>query len=241
MFCNDSIGDEPMRSLALIAGLSAALAVAAPAAAVTYDAFASFDGTQGAGGFYYGFTDGATTASLFDTGCSFEDFCLTVPNPVLFTPLVYKALTGSQPANVIVPDDRLVMHPGATAADAAFIAFLAPATAIYTIDALFSVQDLGTTGIGVTVFYKPFDDALVTGAIGVLDRSNLGFTFGDAGLLRAGDVYGFIIDRQGNFFNDSTGVGFTVATVPEPASWTLLIAGFGLVGAALRRRAAAVA
>jgi hypothetical protein len=29
--------------------------------------------------------------------------------------------------------------------------------------------------------------------------------------------------------------------VPEPAAWALMIAGFGLVGAALRRRTAAIA
>lgn len=34
-------------------------------------------------------------------------------------------------------------------------------------------------------------------------------------------------------------VGNSPATVPEPAAWTLLIAGFGLTGAALRRRAVA--
>ena len=33
----------------------------------------------------------------------------------------------------------------------------------------------------------------------------------------------------------------TVAVVPEPASWAMLIAGFGLVGAVARRRRAAVA
>ena len=32
-----------------------------------------------------------------------------------------------------------------------------------------------------------------------------------------------------------------LAAVPEPASWALMIAGFGLVGAAMRRRAAAAA
>jgi hypothetical protein len=31
------------------------------------------------------------------------------------------------------------------------------------------------------------------------------------------------------------------AGVPEPASWAMLIAGFGLVGAAMRRRALAIA
>nr|WP_243450482.1 PEPxxWA-CTERM sorting domain-containing protein [Polymorphobacter glacialis] len=35
--------------------------------------------------------------------------------------------------------------------------------------------------------------------------------------------------------------GFTAGTaVPEPASWALLIAGFGLTGAAMRRRRQAI-
>jgi hypothetical protein len=39
----------------------------------------------------------------------------------------------------------------------------------------------------------------------------------------------------GNFYSDSTiAVG---AVVPEPASWAMMIAGCGLVGGALRRRA----
>jgi hypothetical protein len=34
--------------------------------------------------------------------------------------------------------------------------------------------------------------------------------------------------------------GIGVGGVPEPASWAMLIAGFGLTGAAMRRRAAAL-
>ncbi len=37
------------------------------------------------------------------------------------------------------------------------------------------------------------------------------------------------------------GETFTSAVVPEPASWAMLIAGFGLTGAAMRRRRAAIA
>lgn len=37
------------------------------------------------------------------------------------------------------------------------------------------------------------------------------------------------------------GTGFAGGAVPEPASWALMISGFGLTGAALRRRRAAVA
>ncbi len=44
---------------------------------------------------------------------------------------------------------------------------------------------------------------------------------------------------SGNFGADATGgIG---STVPEPAAWAMLIAGFGIVGAAMRRRTAALA
>jgi hypothetical protein len=39
----------------------------------------------------------------------------------------------------------------------------------------------------------------------------------------------------GTVYNDASGVGYA-DVVPEPASWAMLIAGFGLVGAAMRRR-----
>ena len=38
-----------------------------------------------------------------------------------------------------------------------------------------------------------------------------------------------------------TSLSFTAGAVPEPQSWAMLIAGFGLVGAAMRRRLAALA
>lgn len=41
--------------------------------------------------------------------------------------------------------------------------------------------------------------------------------------------------------DDFAAANFNMAAVPEPAQWTLLVAGFGLTGAALRRRVAAAA
>ena len=67
---------------------------------------------------------------------------------------------------------------------------------------------------------------------------------------------GCILAQSGNLFaggetttNFHSGGGFQLrvneltlaAAVPEPASWALMIAGFGLVGAAMRRRALAIA
>jgi hypothetical protein len=70
-----------------------------------------------------------------------------------------------------------------------------------------------------------------------------------------GEVHG-VLDFVGTFtslsFTDTTeywhgltvgigGVAPIGATVPEPASWTLMISGFGLIGSALRRRRPAIA
>lgn len=53
----------------------------------------------------------------------------------------------------------------------------------------------------------------------------------------AGDSYGFFISTT----DGALGRGaLTIGAVPEPASWAMLIAGFGLVGAAARRRRAVV-
>ena len=53
------------------------------------------------------------------------------------------------------------------------------------------------------------------------------------GINQTGQVTGFYLDPTGAH-------GFIATPVPEPAAWTLMIAGFGLVGVAARRRPAAV-
>lgn len=41
---------------------------------------------------------------------------------------------------------------------------------------------------------------------------------------------------QGFRFETTPGLGVNIAAVPEPASWALLISGFGIIGLAMRRR-----
>ena len=68
------------------------------------------------------------------------------------------------------------------------------------------------------------------------------YSYSGSAFLTAGDVLSTIINRQGNYGSDSTGENFTVSSaVPETASWMLMIAGFGLVGVAARRRTAVAA
>jgi hypothetical protein len=73
------------------------------------------------------------------------------------------------------------------------------------------------------------------------DRGTFGYTqfsqefFGLAGSTQILFRYDHL--QPGAFFLDDV----VVSVIPEPRAWALLIAGFGLVGAAMRRRQAAVA
>ena len=54
----------------------------------------------------------------------------------------------------------------------------------------------------------------------------------------------YILDREGiygSITNPNASINYVFAAVPEPSSWVMLIAGFGLVGASMRRRKAVVA
>ena len=59
--------------------------------------------------------------------------------------------------------------------------------------------------------------------------------------LAALDVLGWSGANAGNTGVTPVGTVFNLTAVPEPASWALMVAGFGLVGAAVRRRGAATA
>lgn len=66
----------------------------------------------------------------------------------------------------------------------------------------------------------------------------LGYTNGNTNYFNIGNGNNVSIWNNNGFAGVTFGAG---GTVPEPASWAMMIAGFGLVGAAMRRRAVALA
>lgn len=57
--------------------------------------------------------------------------------------------------------------------------------------------------------------------------------------LAAYDTIGYnTAENLGNYAKSTAQIAFESTNVPEPASWTMMIAGFGLTGAAMRRRSA---
>jgi PEP-CTERM motif len=52
---------------------------------------------------------------------------------------------------------------------------------------------------------------------------------------------GFFISDNGSRLDNVGGVSLRITAVPEPATWALMISGFGLAGVALRRRQRALA
>ncbi len=59
----------------------------------------------------------------------------------------------------------------------------------------------------------------------------------------SGQTYGFYVNSSDSVFGAGqlTVNGLTIDAIPEPATWGLMIVGFGLVGVAARRRSAVTA
>ena len=222
-------------ALALLADLAAAPTMAAT---ITYDAFASFNGTNGNGGFTYGSYDGTTlTAFTGDAGCS---ALISGVSCLGNLPGAFKTTSGAHVSgSVNVPGDALILHPGdADNLDSA-VFFTAPTTGAYVITISAFIADNNPSGVNL-VGINPDGSNVPQGSLSAAFPT---YNLTTAGFLLAGQTVGFAINRGTIYNNDSTGFNFTFTTdaVPEPATWGLMIVGFGLVGVASRRRKGALA
>jgi hypothetical protein len=101
------------------------------------------------------------------------------------------------------------------------------------------INALGLLSLGL-----PVENPLVQGAFNTLvNFYDYQFTAPGGGIgFAAGDSFSILGFTDGKFIG--RGQSFVTpitAAIPEPASWAMLIAGFGLVGAVARRRAGAAA
>ncbi len=232
--------------LALAAG-AAALGVASAASATTWDAFSSFTGTNGAGGFTYGSYDGGSQTFTPFTGdaggCAGLIANVTCLDGGAGAPLpaVFKTTQSApyQSGTVLVPADALILHPGPLAGEDSAVFFIAPKTGEYIVDVSTFVADINPSGVKIYGVEEGASDVLLT----TLGSGNTSFSQSYPNFyLTAGQAVGLAVDYDGVYYNDSTGVNFTITSVPEPAAWALMLVGFGGLGAAMRaRRRATVA
>lgn len=226
----------------VLAAVAALTVSVAPASAQRYDAFASFNGAQNAGSFLYFSQEigtgeltplSETTNNCGGLGGTSGVTCLDTPGgPNGGLPGVYKSENAFTYLTVNVPKDQLLFHPGPTSRTLA--AFLAPEAGFYDFSAVFNILDVSPSGVGLFTFNTA--DGLASTVLGAIGAGNPTFTYTGRIQLDAGELFGVGVGPLGSYFNDSTGVSFVMTAVPEPATWGMMILGFGIVGGAMRRQ-----
>ena len=228
----------------VLTGAALALSAAAPAAAfVTYDAFSSFNGTNTAGGFIYGVLDSTGSSPVFAAFSDAPSCAARISGTICTSngdlPAVFKSTSGAHHSGtVIVPANALIFHPGPNAGESAALLFVVPTSSRYKLTLEAFVADNNPSGATFDIFI----DGAIAFPLATLSAANPTYTFsGTTSYLPAGLPIGVAVNYDGLYNNDSTGVNFTATAVPEPAAWTLMIAGFAMTGFAARRRSVATA
>jgi PEP-CTERM motif len=219
-----------MHKLSMLGIALAATAVATPVMAQGYNPV-----TQGpnAANFQYGYDAGAgfvafTPAQYQTSGCPIGGTgCYTGPASFLG---VYFAPADGNYQGADLRANEITFHPGP---DGQLIGlqFVAPTAGRYNFAGTFRAADT-PNGNGV-IFTTP----LGSSTLGVRPAST---PFSFAQNLTAGQTARFTVAYNGAYAFDTTGFSLNVTAVPEPASWGLMILGFGVVGAAMRRRSTKV-
>lgn len=217
-----------------------ALASAAPAQAATvFDAFASFNGTNGAGNFRWASSAPPNPPTfLSTTPCVINNtICLGLPGGSFDLPGVFKSTGIASTSHPYQPLDRLLVHPGSASGLNAY--FFAPTAGQYSYNVVLDNLAGGAVGVFAGTTAGGSFSTIGTGFLGSVGALR---TFSGTLNLAANEFIIVGVNNAGSFINDSTGLRFTVtdlavaAAVPEPATWMMMIAGFGFAGWRLRRK-----
>ncbi len=223
----------------------ASLLAAAPASAVTYDLYDSFNGLASAGNFNFiqfqasnlNARSPLNVAGTCYPGLQCLNSLITTENNIFFLKNVSGAALNLGGNNILA--STLVFHPGKTY-DAGVI-FVAPTAGYYRGNAAFSLTTTNTpTGVKLSNYKLSSSGVMTKLSDLLLSASKRSDSASGTIFLNAGEGMGFGINDNGTLAsstdNDSTSISYQIEAIPEPASWMLLIAGFGMTGAVLRRR-----
>lgn len=222
--------------------VAAAAAVLSPvaASAATYD-FADFGNSV----FSYGYGSGTSFTAFpnsYTGGCyGVATFACASNGSNSSEPFIGAASDGSAfqfAGTVGVPANTLVFHPGpaATGQDAILI-FTAPTSSTYVITGDF-LRLSQTSPAGDGTLISAYVNGVFNSSIALPNAPYLASApLGGSLFLNAGDTIQLNVGNNGDYTYDSTGLQGSIASVPEPTTWAMMIGGFGVVGGAMRRRA----
>lgn len=216
-------------------------------AATSYD-FADFLNPV----FKYGYGVTGYTFTPFSTihadGCRGVSGFACATSPSSFDFPVIGVNTTSAPLTfetVTLPTDTLYFHPDNGGTDAV-LAFTAPTAGDYRFAGTFSRLDTVPTGGNGVITIEAATGNYGGGASPIFSQTisngtyGSGFSFSNRLTLNAGQTVFFGVSNNGEYTYDSTGLVGTITAVPEPASWAMMLGGFGLLGAVARRRKSTV-
>ena len=213
-----------------------ALSMASAAQAVTYDLVADFGSgpfTFGAGSVGAGF---ALSPDYSTTGCGNAALsCYYNQNGAYGFPIAAKngsASTLTYYTNVIATDELFLQS---LVGSQSVVRFTAPTTGFYKFTGSFERLDSSNgAGDGTTVGIYNGNTSIFSAALPTTFHAAAAISQGLS--LTAGSTVDFFVDSNaGSTYNDGTGLRLS-ASVPEAATWGMMVVGFGLLGASMRRR-----
>ncbi|CAM3043992.1 hypothetical protein SPAN111604_01060 [Sphingomonas antarctica] len=220
--------------------------------AITYDAVSSFSSGNPSGSWAYGTGAGSTGFVPFST---YSSTCFGQSGFACHSFGDYQGVGLNTTAGdvnppglstVAIPNDELWLHPadGAGATDTV-VTFLVSTTSTYSVSGLFQrLSNAASNGSGNGVLVSIYNGASLlysSSALAGTPAAATQATFNFTQALAAGSTVSFVVNNNGNYQYDSTGLSASIAAVPEPAQWALMIGGFGVVGVTMRRRRSAAA
>ena len=217
---------------------------AVPASAATYNPFTEFNGTNRTANFRFGYSD-ATFAGMLTpfqvqetASCdgTVELVCVRTnfTDALAISKAVVNGGTFNPAGTNFWQANELNLHPSSSDQRAG-VQFIAPRAGSYTIEGLFSRNDDVATSRQAFAY------------IGAAFNSSSIFTVsapisGTLTLAAGGTVTFLLGTGPDGYTFDSTGLSLLITGpdaqgfVPEPATWAMMIGGFGMAGGALRRR-----